>query len=211
MDTKRAHLLLESFFATGKELHIDRRGTIVGHGADATHAFLIEEGCVKVISYTRSGNERIQFLYGPGDLFPASWIFGPRFYELGFTALTKVTLRQKPLAEVRQFFEDQPYALAAILDQQTSGYGRIINLNLGTAEQRMAYSLMTLAQRFGKREGDHFVVTLPFTVQELADMIRLTRETAGKVIAKFEQDGNLIFGRQQILIYPDKLKKLAEE
>lgn len=211
MDTKKAHQLLESFFATGKEMRFDRRSIIIGHGADPTHAYLITEGCVKVISYTGNGSERIQFLYGVGDLFPATWIFDQWQYDVGFTALTNVTLRQKPLGEVKQFFENEPYALGAMLDQQTAGYGRIINLNLGTAEQRMAYSLMTLAQRFGKREGDRYVVTLPFTVQELADMVRLTRETAGKVIAKFEQEGNVIFGRQQMLIYPDKLKKLAAE
>jgi CRP-like cAMP-binding protein len=211
MDVDKAHKQLTSFFATGKELSFERRGTIIGYGESVTHAYLITEGCVKVMSYTASGSERIHYLYGPGELFPVTWLFGPKKFEISFTALSKVTIQQKPIKDVIEYFEKEPYALLAVLDQQSAAYGRIINLNLGTAEQRLAYRLITMASRFGKCEGDHYVVTLPLTMQELADMVRLTRETAGKIIAKFEQKGYVIFGRQQILIYPEELKKLSEE
>lgn len=211
MDAEKAHHQLTSFFATGKTMAYNRRRTIIGYGEEARHAYLIVEGCVKVLSYTANGSERIHYLYAKGEMFPVTGIFGPHRFDIGFVAFCNSTILQKPIDETIDFFEKNPYALLAVLDQQSAAYSRIINLNLGTAEQRLAYRLVTLAKRFGRYDNDHYVVSLPLTIQELADMVRLTRESTSKVLAKFEQNGYVIFGRQQILIYPEKLQKLAED
>lgn len=208
MDTRKARKLFSEFFKTGKRQVYTRRSTIIPYNYDMTNGYMILEGCVKVVSHTENGSERIHYLYGPGEFFPVTWVLGNVTYDVEFSAFTQVTVMTKSLESIRRFFETNPISLLDLLEQQTAACGRIINLNLGDAEQRVAYRMTTLAQRFGRKVDDHFVIDMNITMQELADMVRLTRETVGKIVADFEKKGYLIMGRNKTVVY-DALKAIA--
>jgi CRP-like cAMP-binding protein len=90
-------------------------------------------------------------------------------------------------------------------------FDRIFNLNIVITEQRVADRLMTLGERFGDKEEGRFVIKFPLTIKELADMVNLSRETTGRVLTKFEERGLVIIGRQNIVIYPDKLSRIIDK
>lgn len=79
-----------------------------------------------------------------------------------------------------------------------------MNLDLGSAEQPVAYRLITLGYRFGQLDvsGEFYRIRIVITIQELADMIRLSYETTGKVLADFEANGYIAYGRQKVVVYP---------
>lgn len=210
LDITKAQALLLKFFADGKKEHFDRKAVIIQYDQPIDSTYYIVEGCVKIISHDSKGHERIHYLYGPGDFFPVTWLTGTTIFRIEFVAFSKVSLLKKSLNDTNKDFEREPYSLLAIVNQQTSAYDRIINLNMGSARQRVAYRILMLCFKFGKKVGDHYLIDLPLTLQELADMVRLTRERAGTVIAELERNGCLIMSRRNIIVYDEQLRKYAE-
>ena len=210
LDTTKAQMLLNDFFADGKTKEYKRKSVIVSYGSPVNSIFYIAEGAGKIISHDANGRERIHALYAPGNLFPVSWLFCETKYEIEFVAFSDVTILQKSLKETNAFFEREPYSLVSLVRQQADIFDRIVNLNMRSAHQRVAYRVLMLCFKFGNKAGDHYVIDLAITLQELADMVRLTRERTGRVIADLESNGCLVMGRRNIIVYDEQLKKHAD-
>ncbi|HKX73185.1 MAG TPA: Crp/Fnr family transcriptional regulator [Candidatus Saccharimonadales bacterium] len=211
MDSQEATAKLNTFFADGRERVYTRRALILNYGEQPDKAFWITKGAVKIVTSTKDGNERIQHIYGVNELFPAKWIFDNTQMDVAFFAFTEVTVRIKPLDEFKAYIEREPGTMRAVLHQTFAVFSDLINLNIDSADQRIAFKLLFLAERFGTYNKDHTIINCPLTIQELASSIRLSRETTGKILNRFEKHGLLILGRQNILIHPEKLKKVLED
>jgi CRP/FNR family cyclic AMP-dependent transcriptional regulator len=211
LEVEQTHRLLANFFSKGKKVHHQRKNVIIPYNAKTDCAYFIVEGYIKVLSHSSKENERIHYLYGPGDFFPVTCLFEDTSFQVEFVALTDVVTLRQPLPAIKEFIESCPSSLLAIAYQQTSTYGRIINLNMGNAEQRIAQRILALCEKFGKKNDNHFILEIPITQQELANMVRLTRERTGKVIAELEHKGCMHFGRRDIIVYPKKLREITEE
>ncbi len=210
LDTTKAHTLLHDFFSDGVKREYKRKSLIVSYSAPADSIFYIVEGAVKIISHDANGQERIHSLYGPGEVFPVSWIFCDTKFQVEFVAFSNVTILKKSLKETNAFFEREPYSLVSLVRQQADTFDRIVNLNMRSAHQRVAYRVLILCFKFGNKVGNHYLIDLPITLQELADMVRLTRERTGLVIADLESSGCLVMGRRNIIVYDEQLKKHAD-
>lgn len=211
MDSQDAIAKLDAFFADGRERTYNRRALILNYGEKPDRAFWLVKGAVKIVTSTKDGNERIQHIYGEKELFPVKWIFDNEQLDVAFFASTDVTVHTKPLREFKAFVEREPNTMRAIIHQVFAVFNDLINLNIEAAEQRVAFKLLFLADRFGTYTKDHTIISCPLTIQELASSIRLSRETTGKILNQFEKQGLLILGRQNILIHPAKLKKILDE
>jgi len=210
-DITHARASLKEFFSNGKREFAARKAVIIPYDDLSDRVFLVVEGYVKVGSHGSTGSEHIHYLYGPGDFFPVIRLFSDIQVRAEFVAFPDIVILSKPVTDTMRFFEDDPHAMLAIMRQQASTYSRIVNLNMGKAKHRVAYRILILCQRFGKRQADHIVIEVPITLQDIANMVRLTRESVGKVMAELEREGRVHFGRRNIIAYPDKLQELAEE
>ncbi|MDB5169014.1 MAG: cAMP-binding protein [Candidatus Saccharibacteria bacterium] len=210
MDYQKANRLLKSSFDNGSPTSFRRHNTILQDFKISQFAYLIEDGYVKIISYSESGEEIIHYVYGKGEIFPLGQLFLAHPIGDYFIALTDVTVRTKPIEEFKAFLDDNPTAIMPLMHQQTKLFDRIVNLNMGESKQRIAYRLIKLAERFGTDEGSYSRLDMKITIQELASMVRLSRETTGKVIKQLENKGYLVFGRQHIIIHVDMLKELLD-
>lgn len=211
LNIDQSRLTIKQFFLTGKQEHLQRKSVIVPYDTKPEYSYLVVEGYVKVVSHSSKGSERIHYLYGPGDFFSVSLLFEKRMPRIEFVAFTDVKLMKKTMTDTKKFFNSEPSSLLAILYQQTSTYTRIINLNMGSAEHRVAYRLQTLCQRFGKQVDEHSVIEIPITLQDIANMVRLTRESTGKIMVDLERKGCIHFGRRNIVVYPKRLSQFTEE
>jgi CRP-like cAMP-binding protein len=210
LDISKAQLSLHKLFSEGKKQHCEPKSVIIHSNQIIDSTYFILDGYVKVHSHDSKGNERIHFLYGPGDFFPVTSLTSTLPSHIEFSAFTKVTIMQRTIQDMHKGFEDNPYSLLAIMYQQTSAYDRIINLNMGSAQQRVAHRVLTLCFRFGNKSGDHYLIDIPITLHDLANMVRLTREHTGTVVAELERKGCLVMGRRSIIVYDEQLKKYAE-
>lgn len=211
LNADRACALIDKFFADGQELHFERRQPLIPVGLETEHVYWITEGIVSVYSYGERGLPISYYLYKKNEVFPVMHLYGDGLRGLGFAAFNDVTVRRRTLKEFIAFLDQEPHALPAILIQQNEAYDRIMTLHIGSAERRLARWLITLGKRFGECKGNHYTINLPITMQELASTVRLSRESTGKLIAKFEDNGAVVCTRKRIFVYPDKLKALENE
>lgn len=211
MDFTEARAKLHAFFETGTELYYKKRSVILGFAEGPDRAFWVTKGRVGVTSSNSEGVERTQHIYEEKELFPVKWIFQGEQHDVAFVALTDVAVRTKSLTDFKTFITEQPDTMLAIINQQIAVFAGLVNLHYETAEQKIAFRLLTLTRRFCTCVDKHPTVNCPVTVQELASTIRVSRETTGRVLNKFEKQGLVILQRQNIVAYPEKLKKFLED
>jgi CRP/FNR family transcriptional regulator len=93
--------------------------------------------------------------------------------------------------------------LKAVVDRYRLYSGRIDNLLYSDARERSAYRLMSLANRFGTKTADGLVINANITHEDMAHSINMTRETFGRLISRFQQQGIIGYDEQRQLIIKD--------
>ena len=210
MDPKQARTQLGNFFSTGETQTFKKRQVILSFKEPIPHAYWVQQGYVKVVTYNSKGDERLNYVYGPGEIFPIAGLFDHNVEPQKFQAIGKVTVRVRTAKDFKQHLHEQPELLVAIVDQMASFINRIYCLNLAPAEQRVICALALFGERFGTPEEKHKVMNLSLTRQEFGDMLRLTRESAGQKLAELEDTHAIILGGNQIRVYPKKLEELMD-
>jgi CRP-like cAMP-binding protein len=205
---KKQPNILEKFFESGRELNFKRRQVITAIDEDPEGAYFISAGHVKAISHSRNGEETILYLYGPGEVFPVTWLFDSPIAAVVFVALDEVKIRLRSKPDFLDFVTTTPGALFPVVCQQLIPLERIYNLMRETAQDKIIHSLMTMTKRFGEPSSNHMMINIHLTQQEVASTVRVSRETAGRVLNDLEKDGVIIQGRRHIRVFPDKLQKL---
>ncbi len=203
---------LIKFLETGKKLHFRRKETVLQTDPSRIEGYYwITKGYVKVCSYTKSGTERIHYIYGPYDLFPIGWTFNRPHMEVSFVAINDVEVTTKTSDEFNEFIRGEPFIMTEIIHLKLSMHDQIYNLNLDSAEERVAHKILTFAFRFGVQSGDQVTIDLPLTQQEFADSVRLSRETTSKILNDFENNGYIIIGRKKMVVYNEKLSTMLAD
>lgn len=209
MDSTQARKKLDAFFASGKEHALHKRSVILGYGDGTDRAFWITSGRVSVVTCNSEGVERILHIYKEQELFPVKWIFDSNQFDVAFFAQTNVTLRSRPLAEFKAFIDAEPDTMLAVVHQQLVVFGGLINASLESAEARIAFCLVAAARRFGMA-GPNGAISCPLTMKELASIVRVSRETTGKVLHKFVSQDMVALDRGVITLFPEKLQGIIE-
>jgi len=210
LGVEHANELLNDFFSSGKELKLKRREPIIHMDEQLKYVYWIKRGVVNSYSHGDSGNTVSHYYFKHNELFPATALFDKMPKEVGFSAFTDATVMCRKVDDVIQFMHDEPECMYTLLDELTTSTERIATLNTAPAEQRIAKWLATLMNRFGHVEDNHVLLSLGMTIQEFADGIRLSRESAGKILNNFEGEGIIIMGHKRMIIYPEKLNSYME-
>jgi CRP/FNR family transcriptional regulator len=66
-----------------------------------------------------------------------------------------------------------------------------LQLSFSSAVQRIADSLIHLAVKYGEAEGNHIVITVSFTHQEMANLVGTSRVTVATVMKQMQNEGVL--------------------
>jgi CRP-like cAMP-binding protein len=155
------------------------------------YIYVMVMGIVKV--YTRQRHEQsIHLLYGPGELFPISWIISKKQIDAYIEAMNDVVVhryRKDDFLHAIQTDAAAAFSVVQKLTMQLNLYvARVDNLEFKYASQRLAYRLIFLAQRFGTTMN-HEVTLPPLHNQELGSTLNLSRESVSRELARFERLG----------------------
>jgi CRP-like cAMP-binding protein len=202
---------LAAFFAAGRQQQHKKNDVIVNLRDDPRSIFLITDGFVKACSYTANGSERIAHIYSVGEIFPVSSLIYELQHNVFFVAYSKTKLLCRDKQEVLAYFDENPRSVLQIVRQQAAIFNPMLNLHMDSAKQKVVYHLLHLAMRFGHQEGQFSKIMLPFTQQEFADSITMSRETAGRILCGLERDGHIVRGRQFTMVHTERLTNLGHE
>ena len=185
--------------------HLTPGETLV-HQGDASRAFyIIKAGAMRLVKFSTDGHSVTLKVYGPGDVFGLLAGSGTYPSSAAVEAIhpTEVVAIEGDTA--RDLMLTYPeFALRAV-DLLTShvhhAHKRISQMATMRVEQRLAWSLLELACKFGSPDADGVIlVNIPLTLQDLAEFVSTTPETVSRTLSTFKAEGLVEKTRTHIVI-----------
>lgn len=180
-------------------------------------AFIVKSGIVKTYNITVGGEEKPIAFKLKGNAFPVSWIFSKveqtQYY---YEALTDCEVYLVPAEDFMAYIKRNSNSLMEILhtliDSNVEYQMRINALEQSKAKDKVLNTLQFLVHRYGKDVEDEFIeIQLPFTQQDMANFMGLSRETAAIELKKLERQGVIAYQHRSYVIHAEKLKEILGE
>ena len=211
---------LHKLFEKGR-LYKIAKGNIV-QSSDYRHVInLVKTGFIKRYMIANDGTIGVQSIYGADDVFPLTLIFqtlfeqaiyeGPEVYH--YQAMSDAELYAIDKTTLLTAVQEQPVLYKDILQEAGkrfhSNIQHLENIALKGAYNRVAHELVYLGRRYGATGEQGVQIDLPFSHQDLADILSLTRETVSTSIKELRSNGLIKNGQGRSIIIPS-LAKLEE-
>lgn len=226
-DVRRRMLARVPLFAalTPAELaEVDRRcraqaydtGEAVHHaGTPATGFFVVATGAVKVTRPALDGRETLLELCGPGDFLGAVPALGEETYSDSGWAIAPSCLLTLGTDDFSTIMADHPsVALAALhgVSRRLSNAQRAVHLLSGAPlEQRLAATLLALAEKVGRPWEGITLLHVPLTREDLAGMTGAASESVSRVLSAWRRSGHLESGRGWVAVRDaDALERIRD-
>ncbi len=169
--------------------------------------YIVAEGKVKVLKYSSSGREFIIAFFGPGEMFGEVAVFENKPYPASAQAVAETKVVGIRREDLLSFLTNRPQVALRIINilggRLRDAQGRLRDLAGERVEQRLASVLLMLLAKLGP--------TLPFTRQEIADMVGTTTETAIRVMSHLKGRRIIRSVRGKVIILnEEKLRLLSE-
>jgi CRP-like cAMP-binding protein len=166
-------------FALGVTLfHQDMPGTMM---------YMIESGSVRVVSIGRTGLELTLNVLGPGEIFgDLSILDGQQRSATAITLAPTVTWLLSQ-TDLMKFMNDYPLVNQAMIqllvDRVRVTARRLEAMTFQDVMGRLAFELLSLADRSGQSSERGLEITIPLTQVDLATMVGATRESVNKAVS----------------------------
>ncbi|MEJ2757983.1 MAG: Crp/Fnr family transcriptional regulator [Anaerolineales bacterium] len=183
----------------------------------ATHAYVLLEGRVKMIQISPNGQQIIMRIITPGQTFGGIALLKPK---AGYPATAEVVEDSTAAAwnthDLRKVAETEPSIPDNVMGLM---HGYISELQerqkaLVTArvEQRIARMLLKLAAQSGKKTNEGILIDFPLTRQDIAEMSGTTLYTVSRTLNEWDRDGLLKIGREKVVICdPHQLVVISDD
>lgn len=188
---KQVEALVE-LFHHGTRLTYKKGELIIRPGEKPSAVFYIEAGLVKAYDITKYGEENLLIIRKAHEIFPLIRIITGKGPTVIYEALTPVTVWRIDEQTYLENLAKNPDLLPPLLDLVIEMYKihseRIINLEYRSVRERLVSFLLTMAKRFGQKQGDGTIlIDVPLRQQDIASSINASRETAGRELSRLEQ------------------------
>jgi len=169
--------------------------------------YVIAEGKVKVLKHSSLGKEFIIAFFSPGEMFGEVAVFENKPYPASAQAVAETKVVAIKREDFLSFLANRPQVALRIINvlggRLRDAQSRLRDLAGERVEQRLASLLLMLSSKLG--------LTLPFTRQEIADMVGTTTETAIRVMSQLKDRGIIRSTRGKVIILDkEKLRILSE-
>lgn len=190
------------------------RGEVVFHQGDPGDTLhLVQDGRVKVVLPTESGDEVVLAILGPGDCFGELALLDGEPRSASVVAVEPVETFVLGRNDFLAFIRSNP----GVAERLVANLSRIIRrVNEEVADLafldlpgRLAKKLLELAESHGEpmEDGRGVEITLPLTQEELAGMVGATRPSVNKVLGWYEDQGAIERrGRRIAVLKPEALR-----
>lgn len=197
------------------------KGQTIQFGGDRMFLNLVNSGYVKRYLITEDGEESIQVMYGPDDVFPLTPVFSAalqlEIYRgdeiLYYEALTDAEVysveKNKFLTELQlneSIYKDLFYVSGTRLE---SNIQRLENGSLKSADKKIVDLLLYYMARFGTKTDEGVVLDIPLTHKTIANSLAMARETVSHTIGKLYESNILMSKPKHIIVIKDSEKLRA--
>ena len=210
--TQEAIIDINSIF---RDVHYHPNETIYFSGDKSTQLCVVASGSVKLIKHSIDGQDVLIDLLNQGEFFGALETLGQPVYQETAESQTNCCILKISSERFRKILEIYPSTSLNIIDilseRLKAAYEMMHQLSVQSVEQRIAFTLLKLANKLGERKDIGLLIQLPFARSDLAKMTGTTTETASRIMSQFQKQGIIKTGRQWVSITDHKkLKHLSE-
>ena len=169
--------------------------------------YIIAEGKVKVLKHSSLGKEFIIAFFGPGEMFGEVAVFENKPYPASAQTVAETKVVGIKREDFLSFLANRPQVALGIINvlagRLRDAQGRLRDLAGERVEQRLANVLLMLSAKLGS--------TLPFTRQEIAEMVGTTTETAIRVMSNLKDRRIIRSVRGKVIILDEEKLRLLSE
>jgi CRP-like cAMP-binding protein len=172
--------------------HLQRRsfapGVILFHqDMPGLTLYMVEAGWVRIFSLGRTGQELTLGICGAREVFGELSILDAKHHSATAVTLTNATIWLLPRSHLEDLLARFPAISRAMMQILVRRIRATINhaeaMTFQDVQGRLAYEILTLAERYGRRVGQAIEVDIPLTQGDLATMVGATRESVNKALA----------------------------
>jgi CRP-like cAMP-binding protein len=179
---------------------IKRRTNILNEGSPTSHIIYLRSGLVKEYIQKPDNQEQILQIIQPHSYLGLTSIFGDKVNHYSYTALTDLRVCYIDIEIFTRLLKSNGQFAFEILTSMgrdnLNNFHRFITQNHKKTYGRVADILIYLSHViFGSLEFQ-----IPLTRREIADMVGTSRESTGRVLTRFSQEGIIEIAGRNILI-----------
>ncbi|MFF2449889.1 Crp/Fnr family transcriptional regulator [Neobacillus sp. NPDC058068] len=176
--------------------------------------YFILAGRIRAYLLSPTGEERHLFVVGSKSIIGECNVWSVESYTYSAAASTDIeviriprTLFQETVRETPGLFER---ALQSMSQKQNALLVQTQLMSFSKIEERVMFVLVQLAETFGLSSGDCIFITIPFTHQELSQVVGASRVSVSNVMLSLQERGIVSKVNKQYLIHSmDALKLLT--
>jgi len=198
---------MRDYFRGGTHQHY-RKGQLVEVNSSLNEqTYYVSSGFMRLFASNNRGEQYTHIIYGPGDIYPISWMVDIPLRAVSADALTPVELYSLPAADIARQVQADINLACGLLQQTIEQYrhyaSRVDNLEFKYASERLGYRLLSLAHRFGEQSGTSVTILPPLTHQIIGSSINLSRESVSREIKKLLRRDLIRYNAARQIIIPD--------
>ncbi len=202
--------ICEAILAEGRIRRARAGASLFNQGDEANLCYILLSGEIRLLLLTPDGKRVIIDIIGPGmhlgffvaltdKQYPisAETIEGSEFYVWDAAVIRGKILRTPQLTL---------NVLSSLTDRVICLQNKVQQLATERVEQRIAHSLLLLAQHMGKQQDEGILINMPLTHRDLAEMAGTNIYSVSRVLHKWEEKEIIVTGRRRILLRsPERL------
>ncbi len=195
-------------FASGVTLfHQDMPGTMM---------YMVESGSVRVASIGRTGQELTLNVFGPGEIFGELSILDSEPRSATAITITPTVVWLLAQDDLAKFMNEYPSVNQAIVqllvDRVRDTALRLEAMTFQDVLGRLAFELLSLADRSGQPGERGIEITIPLTQVDLSTMVGATRESVNKAVSILRTQELIDFdGNHWFIKDSDGLQRILHE
>lgn len=197
-----------------KESYTIKKGEVIFEEGDTINGiYCIKDGVCKMSKLSANGKDHIVKLIRKGELLGQRSIISDEPVNLSAIALEDMEVCFIPKSEIMGFFDKNNQfsmnVMKTICGDLREADLHSVNMAQKTVKERLAETLLYLADTFGKNEDNSLKVQL--SREELASMIGTATESCIRLLSDFNKLGLIeLTGKKITIKEGSKLKKIAE-
>lgn len=185
--------ILEKIYALLQKRHYKKGTIILMEEEFGDTLFILNQGSVKVTRVSDDGREVILAIMGPGDFFGEMSIFDGENRSANVIALEDSEVFVLKRGDFLDLLEHYPQIAIILLQVMATRLRRsdqqIEGLSLSDAENRVAMSILRLAEDLGViKMGKVVIENMPYQ-QDIANMAGTSRETVSRMLTLLQRKG----------------------
>ena len=186
------------------------KGQIVYTQQPASSLYLIIEGKVKVSRISNDGQRTVLDVYRKDEFFGETVFLGKQLMPEEAVAMEHTKLMSWSLAAVLDIMAREPklgVGLLQLFAQRSVDLGdRVESFSIDNIARRLARSLIRFSGRLGEEREDGTVQMMPFTHEQLAQVVGTSREIVTHYMSQFRRQGYVRYSRKGISVYRHALQ-----